>query len=170
MAQQQNKRSFGWFPHPLLTVVLVLIWMLLLNAFTAGGLVMGLILGTVIPIITSNFWPERPRILAYHKALSFMLLVAYDVVVANIHVARLILFKPAGQLHTRWVTVPIDLKSSEAITLLAATITMTPGTVSSDLSADSRCLLVHCLDAPDPEQAVQQIKTRYEARIREIFE
>lgn len=172
MATHKNERSFlqRWLPHPLLTIVLVVLWMLLLNSFTMGGLVMGLFLGIVIPIITSNFWPERPPIRAYGKALAFMLLVAWDVIAANIHVARLILFRRADQLHTRWVTVPLELDSPEAITVLAGTITMTPGTVSSDLSADGRSLLVHCLDAPDAEEAVMQMKSRYEARLKEIFQ
>lgn len=171
MPHRKNRRSLleRWLPHPLLTAVLILLWMLLLNSFTIGGLVMGTLLGVVIPIITSNFWPERPPIRAYGKALAFMLLVAWDVLVANVLVARLILFRPASALRTRWVTVPLELRSPEAIAVLAGTITMTPGTVSSDLSADGRSLLVHCLDAPDAEEAVLQMKTRYEARLKEIF-
>ncbi|PTD96616.1 Na+/H+ antiporter subunit E [Pseudothauera lacus] len=166
-----DKRSFlqRWLPHPLLTVVLIALWMLLLNSFSAGGLVMGALLGVVIPIITSNFWPERPPVKAYGKAVSYMALVAWDVVVANIEVARLILFRPVDQLNVRWVTVPLELRSPEAITVLAGTITMTPGTVSCDLSADGRSLLVHCLDAPDAEEAVRQMKERYESRLKEIF-
>lgn len=171
MVRKRDTRSFiaRWLPHPLLTLALILLWMLLLNTFTMGGLVMAIVLGLVIPIITSHFWPERPPIRAYGKALSFLLLVAWDVIVANIHVARLILFRRAGNLRTRWVTVPITLKSPEGITVLAGTITMTPGTVSSDLSADGCSLLVHCLDAPDIEQAVLRMKNRYEARLKEIF-
>ena len=53
--------------------------------------------------------------------------------------------------------------------MLAGTITMTPGTVSCDLSADGRSLLVHCLDAPDAEDTVRQMKERYEDRLKEIF-
>lgn len=171
MAHYKDERTLveRWLPHPLLSVVLVAVWMLLLNSFTMGGLVMGMVLGIVIPIITSNFWPGRPPIRAYGRAFAFMLLVARDVVVANIHVARLILFRPSSQLHVRWVTVPLELTSPEAITVLAATITMTPGTVSSDLSADGRSLLVHCLDAPDAEQAMLEMKSRYEARLKRIF-
>ncbi len=171
MAHYKDERTLveRWLPHPLLSVVLVAVWMLLLNSFTMGGVVMGMVLGIVIPIITSNFWPGRPPIRAYGRAFAFMLLVARDVVVANIHVARLILFRPSSQLHVRWVTVPLELTSPEAITVLAATITMTPGTVSSDLSADGRSLLVHCLDAPDAEQAVLEMKSRYEARLKRIF-
>ncbi len=50
----------------------------------------------------------------------------------------------------RYVTVPLDLTTPEAIAVLAGTITMTPGTVSADLSADGRALLVHCLDRTNP--------------------
>ena len=59
--------------------------------------------------------------------------------------------------------------SPEAITVLAATITLTPGTVSCDLSEDGHALLVHCLHAPDPAAVLDEIKTRYEARLKEIF-
>jgi multicomponent K+:H+ antiporter subunit E len=47
---------------------------------------------------------------------------------------------------------------------------MTPGTLSSDLSADGRTLLVHCLETDDPEGTVATIKSRYERRLKEIFE
>ena len=51
-----------------------------------------------------------------------------------------------------------------------STITLTPGTVSCDLSRDGRSLLVHCLHAPDPDAVLSEIKTRYESRLKEIFE
>jgi len=65
--------------------------------------------------------------------------------------------------------VPIELRSAEAITVLAGTISLTPGTVSSDVSADGRALLVHALDVADPEAEVTRIKQRYEARLLKVF-
>src|SRR5690606_16131668 len=115
------------------------------------------------------FWPDRPHIRSWSKAFEFMLIVAWDVIVANVIVAKLILFCPVERPNTRWVAVPIELRTPEAIAILAGTITMTPGTVSSDISADGRSLLVHCLDAPDAEIAVREMKARYEARLMEIF-
>jgi len=47
---------------------------------------------------------------------------------------------------------------------------MTPGTVSSDIAADGHSLLVHCLNAEDPDAVVADIKQRYERRLKEIFE
>ncbi|MBR0568623.1 Na+/H+ antiporter subunit E [Azoarcus sp. L1K30] len=159
-----------WFPHPVLSALLVIVWLMLQNGFSLAHLVLGIFLGWGIPCLTASFWPSRPHVRSYRKALSYALLVIGDIIVANVVVARLILFSRPADLHTCWVSVPLDLHTPEAITLFAGTITMTPGTVSADLSADGRSLLVHCLNAPDPAQAVTDMKTRYEARIKEIFE
>lgn len=157
-------------PHPLLTVTLVIVWMLLLNAFSVGGLVLAVVLGLAIPIATSRYWPGVPRVRIGWRAPAYLAIVLWDIAVANVQVAYLILFRPASRLRSTWISVPLDLRAPEAITALAGTITLTPGTVSCDMAEDGSALLVHCLDEPDPEAAVARIKRRYEARLREIFE
>ncbi len=157
-------------PHPLLTLLLTLVWIMLVNKVTPGNLVLGFALGIVIPILTAPYWPDRPRIGNWPRIVEFTLLVLWDICVANVIVAYQILFMRNADMRPAWVTVPLDLRSPEAITVLAGTVTMTPGTVSSDFSADGRALLVHCLHAPDPEAVRDQIKTRYERRLKEIFE
>lgn len=127
--------------------MLVLLWILLLNSFSVVDLLMGVVLGVLISHLTSQFWPERPPIKSLGKAFSYLGLVAWDVVVANIRVLRASSCSGADSLDVRWVVLPLELRSPEAISVLAGTITMTPGTVSCDLSADGRSLLVHCLDA-----------------------
>ncbi len=163
-------KTLNWLPHPLMTLLLILIWVLLQNSLSLGNVVLGVFLGVLFPLLTSGFWPDRPRVRNYRKAVGYFLIVMGDIVVANIEVARLIVFAKVSSLRPRWISVPLALTQPEAITLLAGTVTMTPGTVSCDLSADGRHLLVHCLDEPDPDAAVQRIKTRYEARLLEIFE
>jgi multicomponent K+:H+ antiporter subunit E len=66
--------------------------------------------------------------------------------------------------------VPLDLRSELGISLLANTISLTPGTVSSWLSPDRQSLVVHGLDVRDPEGLVTTIKRRYESPLREVFE
>jgi multicomponent K+:H+ antiporter subunit E len=161
--------SYRWLPHPLLTLVLTGFWLLLLNDFSMGGLVLGLGLGILIPLYTTNFWPTPPRVKSYPRAFVYFFLVLGDIVVANVQVAYWILFWRNDQLQPRFFTVPLEVRTPEAIATLAGTITMTPGTVSSDLSADGRALLVHGLHVPDVDDAVRTIKTRYEARLLEIF-
>lgn len=166
-----DERSYfqRWVPHPLLTFVLILLWMALLNNYTFGGLIVGIVLGMLIPIYTANFWPDRPVIESPFNVVGFVLILMFDIIVANIQVAYRIIFRRSEDLNTTWISVPLDLTSPEAITVLTATITLTPGTVASDISADGRSLLVHCLDADDEQEMVKRIKGRYERRIKAIF-
>lgn len=158
------------FPHPYLSLTLVLLWFLLVNQWKLGSLVMALILGTLIPLLSARWWPDRPVVRRPFGLLTYTLLVLWDVIVANFQVARIILFLPADRIRSAWITVPLDLTSPEAISLLAGTITMTPGTLTADVSADGRALLIHSLHAPDPDAIRDEIKTRYEARLQRIFE
>ncbi|GAB4535903.1 MAG: Na+/H+ antiporter subunit E [Ruegeria sp.] len=158
------------FPHPHLSFLLTIVWVLLANAPSLNSLVFGLLLGIVIPFITQPYWPDRPVLRNWPMVVEYILVVLWDIVMANITVARIILFKPDAERQPNWVSIPLDLRTPEAITVLAGTITMTPGTVSCDLSAQGHCLLVHCLDAPDPGAVRDQIKQRYERRLKEIFE
>lgn len=158
------------YPHPYLSLTLVAIWFMLVNEWKVGSLVMAIILATILPHLTSAWWPDRARIKHPLRMVSYTALVFWDIIVANFQVAWVILFVPRDKIQSRWVTVPIDLTSPEAISLLAGTITMTPGTLSSDMSACGRALLIHALNAPDPDAVRDQIKSRYEARLKRIFE
>ncbi len=157
-------------PHPLLTLTLIVVWQMLVNKLTLGNLLLGTILGLIIPVITSPYWPNRPRLRSVPRIIGYVLLVIWDIIVANVQVAYIILFKANANIKPAWISIPLDIRTPEAITVLAGTITLTPGTVSSDLSADGRSLLVHCLDAPDPDSVRDDIKNRYERRLKEIFE
>jgi multicomponent K+:H+ antiporter subunit E len=158
----------NWLPHPLLTPMLAVIWLLLNNSIAPGQVVLGLLLGWAIPRFTLAFWPERVRIHAPLALLRFGGVFLFDVLVANLSVARLILSGPRA-LRPAFVVVPLDLANELAISLLANTICLTPGTVSARLSADRRELLVHALDCGDPDELVSTIKTRFEAPLKEIF-
>ncbi|MEM9967487.1 MAG: Na+/H+ antiporter subunit E [Pseudomonadota bacterium] len=163
-------RSFKWvFPHPLLTLLLAFVWILLQNNFSWGMAVFGLILGTIIPKVTAVWWPERPDGIHLGKMFNYAMVVLWDIMVANVEVAWIVVTRPNAKLRPAWVVVPIDLRQPEAITILAGTITLTPGTVSADLSSDGHSILVHTLDTDDPNAVRDEIKNRYECRLKEIF-
>ena len=163
------KRMKNWLPHPLLTPVLAAIWLLLNNSIAPGQILLGLLLGWAIPRFTLAFWPERVRIRRPALLLRFAAIFLYDVIIANLSVARPILAGPR-RLRPAFVVVPLDISDDLAISLLANTICLTPGTVSARLSADKRQLLVHALDCADPALLVATIKTRFEAPLKEILE
>ncbi len=156
-------------PHPFLSLTLVAVWIALVNTFTLGNLILGSVIGLVVPMITAAYWPDRPKIARPLKIIEYGLIVIWDIVVANVQVAMVIFFKPNDQIRSHWIVIPIELHSAEAITVLAGTITMTPGTVSATLSADCNSILVHCLHTDDPDAVRDEIKNRYEARLKEIF-
>lgn len=163
-------KAIAWlFPHPTLTLLLAVVWILLQNSVSWGMAVFGLILGVIIPRATAAWWPDRPGKPKFWRMVAYMLLVLRDIAVANFQVAWIVLTRPNAKLRSVWVTIPLELRQPEAISILAGTITLTPGTVSADLSESGHFLLVHALDAADPDAIRDEIKDRYERRLLEIF-
>ena len=115
------------------------------------------------------FWPNVPRIRNLPRMFGFVVVVLYDIIVANVSVAIKVL-GPLKSLRPGFVEFPVDLDDDFAIALLASTISLTPGTVSADVSQDRQTLLIHALDVDDPAALVAEIKQRYERPLKEIFE
>jgi multicomponent K+:H+ antiporter subunit E len=157
-------------PHPFLTLAVALVWVLISNELSIATAVVGVAWGMVVAKLTQRYWPNRPRVIRPLLILEYLAVFAYDVLVSNVQVALLVLFRRASSIRSGLVTVPIELASAEAIAALAGTITLTPGTLSVDVSADRRSLYVHCLDTTDGVRVAAHIKRRYESRLRRIFE
>jgi len=156
------------FPHPILSLILTIVWLLLNNDLSFGHIVLGGILGTAVPFFTSRFWPEKVCIRKPLALLNFVLKVMWDIVVANVVVAKLIL-GPNSRLNPGFLVIELDIKNSLGISILANTISLTPGTVSCDLSLDRKRLLVHALNVDSIEDSIKEIKERYEKPLMEVF-
>jgi multicomponent K+:H+ antiporter subunit E len=160
------------FPHPLLSVLLVVCWLWLNNTLAPGHVLLGTLLATAIPLFTVRFWPEPIAVRHPAKVAGYCLLVLYDIVVANLEVAAIIL-GPRSRMRPVFVRVPLALQTDFAVTVLASTVTLTPGTVSVGIEPDAdggRVLVVHALRCLDESALVASIKSRYERRLREILE
>lgn len=155
-------------PHPIGSATLAVFWLWLNNTVEPGHIVMGVLLGWALPLFTWRFWPERERVWRAWRLVPFASVVLADIVTANLRVAAAVL-GPVGRLRPGFVTVPLDVRSDLGIAVLATTVSLTPGTLSADLSNDRRELVVHFLDERDPEQLVACIKARYERPLREVF-
>ncbi len=156
-------------PHPILTPALAGVWLLMNSTIEPGHILLGLLLGWMIPILTIRFWPETVRIHKPWVLLRYISVLLFDIVMANFTVARLILGNP-DRLKPAFARLPLDLTSDLAISLLANSITLTPGTLSAKLSEDRKFLIVHALNETDPEAMVATIKKRYERPLKEVFE
>ncbi len=157
-----------WLPHPLLSAVLAISWLLLTGERTLAHLLLGIALGVIIPLTIAPFLEHLPKVLSARAAIALTLRVTWDIVLANIAVSRLVL-GPMGRLRPVFLHVPLAVTHPQAVALLASIITMTPGTVSITVNDEKRELLVHALDCPDPEKAIADIKSRYEKPLLEIF-
>jgi multicomponent K+:H+ antiporter subunit E len=163
------KPSSRWLPHPLAALALWAAWLLLNNTLALAHVLLGALLGLAIPALTRALWPERIRFRRPGAFLRLLAIVLYDIVVANVNVARLIL-GPVAPLRPAFVKVPLDLRNPFAVSALASIVTLTPGTVSAAISADRRSMLVHTLDLDDEATLTATIKARYEAPLKEILE
>jgi multicomponent K+:H+ antiporter subunit E len=158
-----------WLPHPHLSILLLVIWLLLVNSLAPGQIVLGTVLAILVPIYTNDFWTDRPKRVRLLPLLRYALVVIGDIVIANIQVAKLIL-GPSKRLHPAFIRYPLELETEFAITLLASTISLTPGTVTANVDADGKGLLIHALDVDDEEALLRHIRERYEKPLKEIFE
>ncbi len=155
--------------HPILSTALALIWLLLVNSLAPGQVLLGVLLGILIPRFSLRFWPDPVRVRRPWRLLGLGLRLARDILTANLSVARHILRGPA-HLRPGFVEVPLELRSPLGISLLANLICLTPGTVSASLSANQRTLLVHALHLEDPPGLVARIKSHYESPLKDVFE
>lgn len=158
-----------WLPSPLLSAVLFVVWLLLVGSLAPAQVLLAVALALIVPRFTERGQPARPRLKKPGTIARLGLVVLWDIVRSNVEVARRILGSPA-KLTPGFVWVPLDLRTSHGILTLAGIITMTPGTLTVDLSDDRRFLLVHALHVDDKAALVAQIKARYEQPLREIFD
>lgn len=154
-------------PQPVLSGVLLVTWLLLANSIQPGQILLGGLFAWLIPLLTQRFWSHRLAFRRPGQALRLLLVVLWDILVANLVVARLIL-RPRPNLRPCFVRYPLTLRDEFPITLLSSIITLTPGTLVIDVCGDHR-LLIHCLNCDDERALVEQIKTRYESPLKEIF-
>lgn len=152
---------------PLSAAVFVL-WLLLVAEVSPGQVLLAALLAVGLPLLAGRLQPERARFGRVAMTLVLARRVLWDIVLSNIEVARRIL-GPERALTPAFVWVPLDLTDIHAITALASIITLTPGTVSAELSDDRRHLLVHCFNLHDAAELQATIKARYEAPLKEIF-
>ena len=155
----------SWLPRPFLSLVLLIVWLLMNNAFSLGQILLGLILAMGIPLLTE---PLQTQQMAVKRPLKLIKLM-WDIVVANLAVAKLIL-GPTKALQPGFIAYPLNLTGDLPITLLASTISLTPGTLSAEVSKDKEWLYIHALDLPNEQALIDEIKQRYETPLKEIFQ
>ncbi|GGN30222.1 MULTISPECIES: Na+/H+ antiporter subunit E [Marinomonas] len=156
------------FPMPFHSLLLFVVWLLLNNSISAGHIVLATFFAITIPWLVTGMRDEHPKILKPWLAIRYVLMVMKDILTANVEVALLIV-GPVKKLKPGFVAIPIDVDSDLGITILASTVSLTPGTVSAEVSKDRAWLYVHSLHLENEAELIESVKQRYERPIKEIF-
>jgi multicomponent K+:H+ antiporter subunit E len=156
-------------PHPVLSVVLAGVWLLLNQSVSPGDILLGIVLGWVGGLALAALQIPEGRLRRPGVALRLAMVVLADIVRSNIAVALLIL-SPRRKAKAGFLPIPIELRHDYGLAALACIITATPGTVWVNFDAAKGMLLIHVLDLVDEAAWIRVIKDRYERRLMEIFE
>lgn len=156
-----------WFPHPFVSVMVGVAWILLAASYTVQSVVMALILAMIIPRLMRPFI-ARTQHIRWGLAIKLLFIVLWDILRANIQVVRIVLGS-MDKLQPKWYRVPLETQHEQVNALLAMIITTTPGTVSAGIDQERYDILVHTLSSENEEADIQEVKQRYEALLIQIF-
>lgn len=156
-------------PHPFLSAVLILVW-LLLTRFSLGHFLLGTVIAVLAGLALARIEPEAPRIRAWLPLLRLTGIVMIDIVRSNAAVAWLILTNGRGGTRRSGViVVPLRLRDPVPLALLAIILTATPGTAWLDYDRKAGTLLLHVFDLIEEQQWPVLIRDRYETLLMEAF-
>jgi multicomponent K+:H+ antiporter subunit E len=157
-------------PHPLLSLALVGMW-LLLTRFSPGHLLLGTAIALIAGRAMAALKPDRPRIRRWIPALRLGVVVPWDILRSNIAVARLILTNGRrGTRRSGFIRIPLELRDPTGLAILSMIITATPGTAWIEHDRKSGVLILHIFDLTDEAAQRDEILRRYATPLMEIFQ
>ncbi|MDK2831412.1 MAG: multicomponent Na+:H+ antiporter subunit [Methanolobus sp.] len=157
------------------SAILALVWCFVHGTVSVNNFILGLIIS---PFIIRPFKVLFPfdqefsfgnAIKKIPAQIKFLYVLMVEIIKANIMVAKIVL-QPKINIKPGIIAVPIDSKTDIGITAIANTITLTPGTLTIDVSEDKSILYVHAIDATDPEGVAKSISEDLEKYTMEAFE
>lgn len=149
-------------------LLLSFIWLAVTGSFTFENFVFGFILSFILMWLITTNRREEKYFSRVPKLIGFIFFFIYELVKANIQVAYDVI-TPRYYMKPGIIRIPLDAKSDLEITLLANLISLTPGTLSLDVSDDRKVLYVHAMYVNDRDEFIDEIKNGFEKRLLEIL-
>ncbi|WP_137389958.1 Na+/H+ antiporter subunit E [Rhodoligotrophos defluvii] len=151
-----------------LNLILALVWVAVTATFTVANFLFGLLLGAGALWLVREQFPTERYFGRTISVVRLLLTFIVELTKSTWTVVKLV-WSPSPRYETGFVALPLSVKSDREITLLANLITLTPGTLSVDVSDDRSTLYIHALDAPDVESLRRDIATGFEQKVREAL-
>lgn len=157
-------------PHPLLSLGIGAASVLMSGGTAAPSLALAVVCALALPHSLRTLGVEPVRARRPQAMLRLAALVVVDVLRSNWAVAQIIVSGRRRERTSGFIHVPLDLRDTYGLAVLAIILTGTPGTLWVEYDRQSGRLLLHVLDLVDEETWITLIKTRYERLLMEIFE
>lgn len=152
----------------LLNILLTIVWVFLTGSLATINFIFGFLLSFLVLWIVSRNERSRKYFRIAPRLIGFVLYFLYELIKANLQVAADVV-TPKFYMTPGIVEFPLDAKTNLEITLLANVITLTPGTLSLDVSDDRKVLYIHAMYVDDKEEFITNIKQGFERRILSIL-
>ncbi|TWU45023.1 Na(+)/H(+) antiporter subunit E [Novipirellula aureliae] len=152
----------------LLNIFFAFVWALASGELSLPNLILGFALSYFVLWLTQSIMPPTRYFGRLSSAIRFVGYFLWQLVLSNLRVAYDVV-TPHLYMRPGIVTIPLDAKTDEEITLLANFITLTPGTLSLDVSEDKRYLYVHAMFVDDVDEFRDSIKNGFERRLLELM-
>jgi multicomponent Na+:H+ antiporter subunit E len=153
-----------------LNLLLAVIWAGLWGTFTLTQLTVGFVVGFATLWMTQPmFGGPNGYFLRAYRIVRLVLFFLYDLMMSSFQVAYDVL-TPKDHSNPKILEMPLDVKSDIEILLVTNLISLTPGTLSLDVTPDRKTLIVHAMFADDPDAVIASLKSGMERMVREVFE
>lgn len=152
----------------LLNILLTIVWVFLTGSLSFVNFIFGYILSFLVLWLISRNEKSRKYFKIFPRVIAFIFFFFYELIKANLQVAADVV-TPKFYMKPGIVRLPLDAKTNLEITFLANLISLTPGTLSLDVSEDRKVLYVHAMYIHDKEEFIKDIKNGFEKRILKIL-
>ena len=152
-----------------LNIFLAIGWASLIGSFSLGSLATGFVVGYIALWVARPLFGENTYFLRVYRVIRLAALFLYELLVSSLRVAWDVV-TPAHLSKPGIIAMPLDAKGDTEILLVASLISLTPGTLSLDVSPDRKTLYVHGMFVEDPEALKQELKQGMERSVIEAME
>ena len=153
----------------LTNLVLGLVWCAITGSFHPANILFGVVLAYLALWIPRHRFGQSRFMDRSRRVLALLWLFVVELVKSAWSVAKMTL-APGNKFTPGIVAVPLSCDRDIEIMLLANMITLTPGTLSLDVSDDRSTLYVHAMDVADEAALIMDIKNGFERRIMDVFD
>lgn len=152
----------------LLNILLALIWAAATASFSLRNLFVGFVIGYIVLVFAQSAIGPSNYSRRVWQALGLTIFFVWQLILSSLRVAYDVI-TPAPNMRPGVVAIPLTVETDAEITLLANTISLTPGTLSLDVSDDRKVLYIHAMYVDDVESLRHEIKAGFERRVLEVL-